>query len=111
MITTIYLVFVKNDEIFGIQVENGYLYNRVHIKHVETLEGNHSRGFKIVLVNFGARKFIVVNPDVKVLVNLISITSFHSVVTIEIIPLDPRGDPLEIMKKSCPLQLDYLVVT
>jgi hypothetical protein len=50
------------------------------------------------------------NHDVEVLVNLISKTSFHSVVTIEIIPLDPRGDLVDIMIKSCPLQLGYLVV-
>jgi hypothetical protein len=51
------------------------------------------------------------NHDVEVLVNLISITSFHNVVTTEIVPLDPRGDPVDIMKKSCPLQLGYLVAT
>ncbi len=104
-------MFVKNDEIFGILVENGSLYNRVHIELIKNLERNHFNVFKAIPISFGARKLVVVNLDVKVLVNLISITSFHNVVIIKIIPLNPRGDPLNIMKKSCSLQLGYLIVT
>jgi hypothetical protein len=57
MTTKGYLIFMKNDEFFGILVENGYLYNKVHLKHVETLKGGHYSGLKIILVSFGARKF------------------------------------------------------
>ncbi len=36
---------------------------------------------------------------------------FHDVVITKTILLYPKGNPLDIMKKSCPLQLGYLVVT
>jgi len=111
MTTRGYPMLVKNDEIFGILVENGSLYNKVRIKLIENLEGNHSNVFKAIPISFGVRKFVAMNLDVKVLVNLISIRSFHNVVIIKIIPLNPRGDPLNIMKKSCSLQLGYLIVT
>jgi hypothetical protein len=52
-----------------------------------------------------------VNFNVKILVNLISIMYFHDVVITKTILLYPKGNPLDIMKKSCPLQLGYLVVT
>jgi hypothetical protein len=88
-----YLIFVKNDEIPAILVENGSLYNRIYIKPIETLKGNHYNGFKIVLVSSSAKKSIVVDPNAKVLMNLISKMPFHSVVTIKSIPPDPRKDP------------------
>jgi hypothetical protein len=106
-----YPIFVKNDEFFGIPNENGYLYNKVCTKPIETLEGSHYSSFKVVHVSFGVRKFVAVNPNVKVLVNLISRMYFHDVITIKIIALDPRGNPLDTMKKPCPLQLGYVVVT
>jgi hypothetical protein len=45
MIVIRHLVFVNNDEILAMLVENGYLYNRICIKPIEILKGNHSNGF------------------------------------------------------------------
>jgi hypothetical protein len=59
-ITTIgYLIFVRNDEIPIVPTENGFLYNKIRTKLVGTLKGNHSSGFKTILVNFGAKKSMV----------------------------------------------------
>jgi hypothetical protein len=88
-----YLIFLKNDEILAVLAENGSLYNKVCIKPIENLKGNHYNGFKIILVSSSARKYVVVDPNVKVLVNLISRMPFHSVVTIKSVPPDPRRDP------------------
>jgi hypothetical protein len=90
-----YLVFLKNDEISAVSTENGFLYNRVCIKPIETLKGNHSNGFEAILVSFGVIKFVIVDPNVEVPVNLISKTPFHSVVTNKSIPLYPKGSPPE----------------
>jgi hypothetical protein len=90
-ITVGYPVSIRNDEILVILVDNGSIYNRVCIEPIETLERNHYSDLKAILVSYGARKPIVVNLDVKVLVNLLSKTPFHNVVTIKSIPLNPRG--------------------
>jgi hypothetical protein len=37
MIKIEYLVFIRNDEIPTIPVDNGYLYNKIHTKLVEIL--------------------------------------------------------------------------
>jgi hypothetical protein len=76
-----YLVFVRNDKILAIPVENNSFYYKVHTKLVEALEGSHSIGFKTILVGFDARKFVIVDHDVELLVNLLSKTPFHCVVT------------------------------
>jgi hypothetical protein len=80
MITTRYPISVRNDEILVELVEHGSFYNRVRIEPIETLESNHSSGFKIILINFGARKSIVVNLVVELLVNLLSNTHFHNII-------------------------------
>jgi hypothetical protein len=103
MITTRYPIYVKNDEIFGIPIANGSLYNRICTGSIETLEGNHYGGLKAIPISFGARKFIVMNLNVKILVNLISIMYFHNVITTKIVPLDPKGNPPDTMKKTSPL--------
>jgi hypothetical protein len=53
---TKYSISVRNDEILAELVEHGFFYNKIRIKPIETLEGNHSSGFKLILINFGARK-------------------------------------------------------
>ncbi len=44
-------------------------------------------------ISFSVQKFVVVDLDVEVLVNLLPKTPFHKLVTTKSIPLDPRGDP------------------
>ncbi len=96
-ITTIkYPVFVRNDEIPTVPAENGFLYNRIHIKPVETLEGNHYSGFKAIPVSPSAKKSIIVKPNAKVPLNLISKTPFHNVITTKLVPLDLRGNPSKL---------------
>jgi hypothetical protein len=76
-----YPVSMNNNKILVVQVENGSLYNKVHTKPIETLEGNHFNGFKVIPINFGVKKSIVVEFHAKVPVNLTSITHFHNIVT------------------------------
>ncbi len=95
LITAGYPKFVRNDEILVILLENGFFYNKVHIKPIEILEGNHFNGFKTILVSYGAKKIVVVNPKAKVLMNLLSKTPFHNVIITKFVPLNPGGDPLE----------------
>ncbi len=38
---------------------------------VEILEGNHFSGFKAIHVSYGARKYVVVDHDVEVVMKLI----------------------------------------
>jgi hypothetical protein len=90
-----YLVFVKNDEIPAISIENGSLYNKVCIKPIETLKGNHFNDLKAILVSSGVIKFVVVDLNVEVPMNLISRTPFHSVIITKSIPLYPKGNPRE----------------
>jgi hypothetical protein len=61
-----YPISTRNDETPIILLENGYFYNRVCRELVEILEGNHYSGFKTIHVSFGARKYVVVDPNVKV---------------------------------------------
>jgi hypothetical protein len=49
----------------------------------------------VIPISFGARNPIVVDPNVEVLVNLLSITFFHSIITTKFVPPDLGGDPLE----------------
>jgi len=95
-----YLVFVQNDEILAKLIENSSFYNRVCIKLIETLEGNHSSGFKAILVGFGARKIVIVDHDVELLMNLFSKTPFHCVVSTKSIPPNLGGNPLKPLKGS-----------
>ncbi len=81
-----YLVFVRNDKILAIPVENSSFYNKVRTKLIEALEGSHSIGFKTILVGFYARKIVIVDHDVELLMNLLSKTPFHCVVTTKSIP-------------------------
>jgi hypothetical protein len=88
MITIEYLASIRNDEIPTWPIDNESFYNKIHTKHVETLERNHYIDFKTIHVNFGAKKNVIIDLDVEVQVNLIS-----SVVTIKWLPPDPRKDP------------------
>ncbi len=54
-----YPVFVRNDEIFVVLIENSSFHNKVCIEPIETIKGHHSR------------KFVVVDFNAKVLVNLL----------------------------------------
>jgi hypothetical protein len=92
-ITVKYPIFVKNDEIPIMLIENSSLQNKICVELIETMEGHHSSGFKLIFVSFSAQKSIMVDLNAKVLVNLVSKTPFHSVFTIKSIPLNPRGDP------------------
>ncbi len=57
------------------------------------MERNHYNGLKAIHVSFGARKFVVVNLDAKIPLNLLLKTPFHSIVTTKFVPPDLRGDP------------------
>jgi len=104
------LVSTRNDGILIILVENSSFYNTVRTKLVEILEGNHYSGFKVIPVGFGARKFVVVNHDVELLVNLFSKKPFHCVVTTKSIrpnlgryPLKPpRGITMSYVQPTVP---------
>jgi hypothetical protein len=89
-----YIIFVRNVRILAILVDNSYFYNIICTKHIEALEGNHYNGFKAIPVSYGAIKPIVVDLDVKIPMNLLSITPFHNIVITKSIPPNPRGDPL-----------------
>jgi hypothetical protein len=93
MTTIGYPISTKNDEIHVVLIENGSFYNKVCTKPIEILEGNHSNGFKSILISFNAKFFIVINLDAKVLVNLISKTPFHIIVAIKLIPPNLGGNP------------------
>jgi len=54
-----YLIFVKNNGIPALLVENNSFYNKGCIKLVEVLKGNQYNGFKTIPINFGAIKPIV----------------------------------------------------
>jgi hypothetical protein len=69
MTLTKYPISVRNGEIPTIFIENGFFYNRVRTKSIEVLEGNHSNGFKKIHVSYGARKIVVVDLDVVILIN------------------------------------------
>jgi hypothetical protein len=66
-----YPVFVRNDEIFVVLIENSSFHNKVCIEPIETIKGHHSSGFKVTFVSSNARKFVVVDFNAKVLVNLL----------------------------------------
>jgi hypothetical protein len=85
-----YLIFVKNDGILVVLVENGFFYNRVHTKHVEALKGNQYKGFKIIPVNASARKSRIIYLDAKIPVNLLIRTPFQNIITIKSIPPNPK---------------------
>ncbi len=93
-----HFVFVNNDEIHVVLVENGSWYNKICIKPIEILKGNHFNGFKTVFVNSGAKKFIVVDLNAKVLMNLILRTPFHDVITTKSVPPYPTRDPLKPLR-------------
>jgi hypothetical protein len=90
-----YPISVRNDGILTIQVENNSFYNKINTKPIEALEANHYNGFKVLPLSFGAIKPIVVNPNVEMPMNLLSITPFHSIITTKFVPPDLRGDHLE----------------
>jgi hypothetical protein len=80
-------------KILTVSTRNGFVYNKIHTEPVETLEINHYSGFKAFNVNFGVKKYIRVELDVEVLMNLMSSSPFHNVITIKSIPLDLKVDP------------------
>jgi hypothetical protein len=90
-----YLISIRNDEIPIILIEKGYFHNTVHTNLIETLEGHHFNGFKVIHVSSNAQKSIMVNPNVEMQVNLLPKTLFHNVIIITFVPPDPRGDPLK----------------
>ncbi len=82
-----YPIFIRNDEIPTMLIENSSLHNKVCI------EGHHFSGFKVIFVNSSAQKYVVADLDAEVLMNLLPKTPFHNVLTIKSIPLNPRGVP------------------
>lgn len=87
-------VFVRNDEIPTMLMENSFFHNKVCIKPSETIR-HHSSGFKLIFVSSSARKYVVVDLDAKMLMNFLLKTPFHGVVTIKSIPPNLGKDPLE----------------
>jgi hypothetical protein len=82
LITSIkYLVFVKNNGIPIILAENSSFYNKGCIQPFEVLKGNQYNGFEVIPTSFGAIKPIVVDSNVEIPINLLSITPFHNIVT------------------------------
>jgi uncharacterized membrane protein YesL len=71
VITVEYLVFVRNDEILIVLIENNSFHNKICIEPIETIEGHYSSGFKVTFVSSNARKSVVVDLNVEVLVNLL----------------------------------------
>ncbi len=92
---TRYPIFVRNDGILIKLVESNSFYNKINTKPIEALEANHYNGFKVLPLSFGAIKPIVVDPNVEIPMNLLSITPFHSIITTKFVPPDLRGDHLE----------------
>jgi len=93
VIPTKYLISITNDENPIVLNDNGSFYNRKHTKPVETLKGNHFNDLKTISITFNARKFVVVDLDAEIPMNLLSRTPFHNVVTFKYVPLDLGGDP------------------
>jgi hypothetical protein len=93
MILVEFLIFVRNNGILAILVENGFFYNKVHTKPIEALKGNHYNGFKVIPISAGARKSIIVNLDAEILVNLLIRTPFHNIITIKSIPPNLGNPP------------------
>ncbi len=87
-------VFVRNDEIPTMLIENSFFHNKVCIKPSETIR-HHSSGFKLIFVSSSARKYVMVDLDAEMLVNFLLKTPFHDVVTIKSIPQNLGRDPLE----------------
>ncbi len=50
MITVEYPIFVRNDEILAMLIENNSFHNKVCIEPIETIKGHHSSGFKAYLL-------------------------------------------------------------
>ncbi len=71
-----YPIFIRNDEIPIVLLENGFFYNRVRREPIEILEGNHYSGFKTIPISSGARIYVVVDPNVKVPMKLIYKNNF-----------------------------------
>ncbi len=89
---TEYPVSVRNDGIHVVLIENSSFYNKVSIEHVEALEGNHYNGLKVMHVSFGVREPVIINPDAKILVNVLSRTPFHNIITTKFVPPDLGRD-------------------
>jgi hypothetical protein len=53
------------------------------------LERNHYNGFRVIPINVGAIKQIVIDLEVEIPVNLLSITPFHNIITTKSIPPNP----------------------
>jgi hypothetical protein len=53
-ITAKYPISVKDDEIPTILVKNYSFHNRICTKPIETIEGHHFIGFRVIHVSFGA---------------------------------------------------------
>jgi len=97
MILAEYPIFVRNDGIFIILIENSFFYDKICTELVEALERNHYNGCKVIPISFGVKKSVVVDPHVEIQVNLLSITLFHNVVTTKFVPVNPKGDLLELL--------------
>jgi hypothetical protein len=93
-----YPKFVKINGISTIPSENGPLYNMVHTKFVATLEGNNFSGLKTIPISSSARKYVVAELDVEILMHLTTLIPFPNVVTTKSIVLDLGGDPLEPLR-------------
>lgn len=92
VITSRYPISIRNDETPIVLFENGFFYNRVRRDHVDILKGNHYSGFKTIPFSFVAKKYAVVDPNVKVPMKLIYKTIFHNIVTFKFVPPNLGGD-------------------
>lgn len=87
-----YLICLRNGEILVVIIENGSFYNMICTKPIEALKENHFSGFKAIPISSGASKFVIVDLDVVIPMNLLSRKPFHNVVNTKFVPLNPGGD-------------------
>ncbi len=74
-----YPIFVRNDETCAVPTKNGSFYNRVHRETIIV-------DLKQALLVLVPEKSTVINLDIKILMNLILQTPFHSVIIIKLVP-------------------------
>jgi hypothetical protein len=87
-----YPLFVRNQRIPTILVENFPLHNLVYIEPIVTTQENYSHGNRSIPTKFVLKRFIVKEPFVNVLVLLTIGIPSHNIITTILVPLDLRGN-------------------
>ncbi len=60
----IYPIFIKNQNLFVVPIENVPMHNLVYSEPIMIAQGNHSHGPRTILISFGLKQFVVAKPDV-----------------------------------------------